>query len=70
MDDFMRRELGSLPAILDFADLQRALRLSERTIWRILKDPRLRAFRDEDGSVNVLRSDLIAWLDAQDDGER
>lgn len=54
--------------ILDFADLQSALRLSARSIWRILQDPRLHAFRDGDGSVNVLRSDLIEWLDAQDDG--
>lgn len=67
MDDSIRRELEGLPAILDFADLQSALRLSARSIWRILQDPHLRAFRDEDGSVNVLRSDLIDWLDKLDD---
>lgn len=68
MDDSILRELEKLPAVLDFADLQSVLRLSARSIWRILQDPRLHAFRDGDGSVNVLRSDLIEWLDAQDDG--
>ncbi|MBD5438482.1 MAG: hypothetical protein HDR37_12745 [Treponema sp.] len=67
MDDSIRQELEGLPTILDFADLQSALRLSARSIWRILQDPRLHAFRDEDGSVNVLRSDLINWLDELDD---
>lgn len=67
MDDSIRQELERLPAILDFGDLQSVLRMSARSIWRILQDPRLRAFRDEDGSVNVLRSDLIEWLDELDD---
>lgn len=54
--------LNSLPAILDLKDLMRVLRVSERTAYRLLKEPRLHAYQDEDGEWNINRSDLVQWI--------
>lgn len=63
----LTEELSGLPAILDLRELQSALRVSSRTISRILADPLLRAFKDEDNSWCVARADLMAWLEKQND---
>lgn len=67
MTELMLKELNSFPTILDFNDLKQNLRLSDRSVWRMIADPRLHAYKDEDGTWNVLRSDLIAWLEEKQD---
>ena len=62
MSDITESFLNSLPPILDLKDLMRALRLSERTAYRLLKEAPLRAYQDDEGNWNVNRSDLIQWI--------
>lgn len=53
--------LRALPPILDRKDLRRELRISKSTLYKMLKE--LNAWRDEDGEWNVLRDDLIAYVE-------
>ena len=62
MTESLMKELDSLPTILNMRDLKNALRMSERSIYRIVKDPDVHAFKDGT-EWNILKSDLIAWLD-------
>lgn len=64
MTERILHELHKLPAVLDREDLRALLRISKRGIDRILADPELHAWK-EDGEWNVLRSDLIEWLEKQ-----
>ena len=62
MSDITESFLNSLPPILDLKDLMRALRLSERTAYRLLREAPLHAYQDDEGNWNVNRSDLIQWI--------
>lgn len=53
--------LKSLPAILDKEDLMSALRISKSSLYKLLHE--LKAWRDEDGEWNVLRDDLVAYVE-------
>lgn len=53
--------LRALPAILDMEDLRFVLRISKSSLYKVLKE--LKAWRDEDGEWNVLRDDLIAFVE-------
>ena len=53
--------LRTLPAILDTEDLRHVLRISKSSLYKILRD--LKAWKDEDGEWNVLRDDLIAYVE-------
>jgi hypothetical protein len=62
MNESMLKELNSLPTVLSLKDLKTALRLSDRSMYRIVQDPDLHAFKDG-RDWNVLKSDLIEWLE-------
>lgn len=62
MNESMLKELNSLPTVLSLKDLKTALRLSDRSMYRIVQDPELHAFKDG-RDWNVLKSDLIEWLE-------
>ena len=62
MNESMMKELNSLPTVLSLKDLKTALRLSDRSMYRIVQDPDLHAFKDG-RDWNVLKSDLIEWLE-------
>ena len=62
MNESMLKELNSLPTVLSLKDLKTALRLSDRSMYRIVQDPDLHAFKDG-RDWNVVKSDLIAWLE-------
>lgn len=66
-DVSFQTELMELPPILDWTDIQSVLRISDRTMYRILRDPLLRAFRVEGEGWQVLREDFIEWLDGIQD---
>lgn len=56
-------ETEGLPVMLDAEDLLNFLRISRRGLYRVLHDPDLHAFKDEGGDWNVLREDLVSWLE-------
>ena len=62
MNESMLKELNSLPTVLSLKDLKTALRLSDRSMYRIVQDPELHAFKDG-RDWNVVKTDLIAWLE-------
>ena len=62
MSDTTEGVLSSLPPILDLRDLMRVFRVSERTAYRLLKEPRLHAYQDADGGWNINREDIVEWL--------
>ena len=62
-DGGLAGEMENLPVILDVTDLQEFLRISKRGLYRVLHDPDLHAYKDEDGEWNILREDLAAWLE-------
>lgn len=64
MTDLRRRFTDSLPPILDVKDLRSALRLSNNGIYLLLRDPRLHAYRTDEG-LQVNRSDLISYLNRE-----
>lgn len=66
MNDIGSAALAELPAILDFKDLQNALRLSDRSVWRILADPALNAYKTDEGRF-VTKADLLAWIEKQNE---
>ena len=66
MQGITSETLEGLPAILDFKDLQTAFRLSERSVWRMLADPSLKAYRTDEGRF-VAKADLIAWLEERNE---
>ena len=66
MQGIASETIEGLPAILDFKDLQNALRLSERSVWRMLADPALHAYRTDEGRF-VAKADLIAWLEERNE---
>ena len=53
--------LRTLPAILDTEDLKSVLRISKSSLYNILH--MMQAWKDEDGEWNVLRDDLIAFVE-------
>lgn len=53
--------LRTLPAILDTEDLRHVLRISKSSLYNILH--MMQAWKDEDGEWNVLRDDLIAFVE-------
>lgn len=53
--------LRTLPAILDTEDLRNVLRISKSSLYKILH--MMKAWKDEDGEWNVLRDDLIAFVE-------
>lgn len=53
--------LRTLPAILDTEDLRHVLRISKSSLYKILH--MMKAWKDEDGEWNVLRDDLIAFIE-------
>lgn len=56
-----------LPVIMDFLDVTSALRISGRTLYRLIQQNELPAWKDEDGEWNILRQDVIKYLDAHCD---
>lgn len=53
--------LRTLPTILGPEDLRSVLRISKSSLYNILRD--LNAWKDEDGEWNVLREDLITYVE-------
>lgn len=53
--------LRTLPTILDTEDLRHVLRISKSSLYKILH--LMKAWKDEDGEWNVLRDDLIAFVE-------
>lgn len=51
-------------AVMDFLDLMSLLNVSERTVYRIIEDGDIPAWKDEDG-WNFLRDDVIKYLAKQ-----
>ena len=66
MQGITSETLEGLPAILDFKDLRSVFRLSERSVWRMMADPSLKAYRTDEGRF-VAKTDLIAWLESRNE---
>lgn len=51
------------PAIMDTEDVTRFLRISRRTLYRMMEDGTLNGWKDEDGEWNFARTDILEYLD-------
>lgn len=62
-DKIKMQILEELPVILDIQDLMNYLHCSQRTVYRMIEEKQINAFKDEDNEWNILRDDLIEYLD-------
>lgn len=60
-------DIQDLPAIMDLQDLVKILKISLRTAYRLIQDKELHAYKAGDGTWNVARVDLIAWIEKQEE---
>lgn len=68
LSDNVKRSLEQeLPVIMDFLDVTSALRISGRTLYRLIQQNELPAWKDEEGEWNILRQDVINYLDKHSD---
>jgi excisionase family DNA binding protein len=51
------------PAIMDRHDVAKLLRISDRTLYRLMSEGALTAWKDEDAQWNFARKDIIDYLD-------
>ena len=51
------------PAIMDTEDVMRLLRISRRTLYRMMEDGTLTGWKDEDGEWNFARTDVLEYLE-------
>jgi hypothetical protein len=55
----LKAELEALPTIMSISDVAAALSTCHLTIYRMIYEDQLPAFKDGDGEWNILREDLI-----------
>nr|MBQ2233659.1 helix-turn-helix domain-containing protein [Treponema sp.] len=65
--DCLKNQMNFLPTILDYKDIQSVLRISNRSMYRILQDPLLKAYKVEGEGWMVNKEDFIEWLELQQD---
>ena len=58
--------LRTYPAIMDFDDLMQCLAASSRTVYRIIEEKKIPAWK-ADGEWNFSRSDVLEYLDRNGD---
>ena len=51
------------PAIMDTDDVMRLLRISRRTLYRMMAEGLLNGWKEEDEEWNFTRSDILDYLD-------
>ena len=51
------------PAIMDTDDVMRLLRISRRTLYRMMAEGLLTGWKEEDEEWNFTRSDILDYLD-------
>lgn len=56
--------ITTYPVIMDFADIMSLLQVSERTVYRLISSGEMPGWKEED-EWNVLRSDVIAYLEKE-----
>ncbi len=55
----LKKELESLPAIMSVSEVANALALAPISVYRMIYDHQLPAYKDESGEWNINRVDLI-----------
>lgn len=55
----LKEELETLPTIMSTKDVADALSICPHTVYRMIYDNQLAAFKDDYGEWNILKEDLI-----------
>lgn len=59
----MSKLLKNLPAILTVSEVSKALYVSEKTVYRLLKEGELTGFKAEGKTWNFLKEDVLAFIE-------